>query len=108
MRKLLTLLCLVTFAFLQYGKVISYWHCRVAAPNDCDCAKQLTDHPDSGHTHTPLLIAKEKSEEVYLYHAIVQPVFSSTTVIETTATRYLPIVPADHSAAIFQPPRCLS
>lgn len=105
MRKLLALLCLVTFAFLQYGKVISYWHCRLAAPIDCDCAKQLTDHADSDHQHTPLLIAKEKSEEVFVYHDVVLPVFKTLATVEVAASRYLPMLPADHSVSIFQPPR---
>ena len=105
MRKLLALTCLFTFICLQYGKVISYWHCRVAAPVNCDCAKQLTDHSDSEHQHTPLLIAKEKSEEVFVYHDVVLPAFTALASAKVATSRYLPMLPADHSVSIFQPPR---
>lgn len=105
MRKLLAFTCLIIFTLLQYGKVISYWHCRVAAPVDCDCAKQLLQQPDKDHTHTPLLIAKEKTEEVYLYHEVAIPHFAAPATVGVPASHYLAMMPAGYTASIFQPPR---
>lgn len=105
MRKLIAFTCLIIFTLLQYGKVISYWHCRVAAPADCDCAKQLTQYPDKEHTHTPLLIAKEKTEEVYLYHEAAIPFFGAPASIDVPAGDYQAMIPAGYTASIFQPPR---
>lgn len=104
MRKLIAIICLISFVALQYGKVVSYWHCRLAAPVNCGCDKKLVDHTDKDHP-TPVTIAKEKAEEVFLSH---EAMLSNPPVIITTNSKqslYRSLIPADHTAAIFQPPR---
>lgn len=106
MRKLITIICLTAFVALQYGKVISYWHCRLAAATvTCDCEKQLLDH-HSGKDHpTPVMIAKEKTQEAFLVHEAVS--YKTTVVTTTIINRSInpSLIPADHTSGIFQPPR---
>ncbi|NII29839.1 hypothetical protein HB364_32475 [Pseudoflavitalea sp. X16] len=105
MRKLIAILCLITFVALQYGKVVSYWHCRLAAPVNCGCDKKLVDHTDKDHP-TPVTIAKEKAEEVFLSHEALR---SNPAVIiadlNSKQSLYQSLIPADHTASIFQPPK---
>jgi hypothetical protein len=106
MRKLITILCLTAFVALQYGKIVSYWHCKLIAPPNCDCQKTLVaGHTDKDHPHIPITTAKEKAEEVYLTHEhIIQlPVIITTD--NNKQGYYNPQVPTGHSASIFQPPR---
>lgn len=106
MRKLITIICLIAFIALQYGKVVSYWHCRLSAPPTCDCQKTLTGHTDKDHPATPVMIAKEKAEEVFLAHETTLHLPSLTITNNCTQSLYQSLVPADHTASIFQPPRC--
>jgi hypothetical protein len=106
MRKLITIVCLTAFVALQYGKVISYWHCRLAAATvTCDCEKQLLDHHSEKDHPTPVMIAKEKTQEAFLAHEAIS--YKPTLVIATIINRSInpAFIPADHSSTIFQPPR---
>lgn len=105
MRKSITIICLIAFVALQYGKVVSYWHCRLAATVNCDCEKKLVVHTDKEH-HAPVMIAKEKAEEVFLAHEALitnQPAIIAT--VNSKQSLYQSLIPADHTASIFQPPR---
>jgi membrane-bound acyltransferase YfiQ involved in biofilm formation len=106
MRKLIAVICLTAFVALQYGKVISYWHCRLAAVTvTCDCEKTLLDHHSEKDHPTPLMIAKEKAAEVFLVHEVAA--FKPTLVPITTINRSVgqSLFPADPARTIFQPPR---
>lgn len=105
MRKLITIICLITVVALQYGKVVSYWHCRLAAPVNCDCEKKLIDHTDKDHP-TPVAIAKEKAEEVFLVHETT--ISNTATIISGSISQqslYQSLIPADYTASVFQPPK---
>lgn len=106
MRTLTAIICLTAFFALQYGKLVSYWHCRIiniSAAAPCDCVKQLMDvHKDSTpHSATTL---KEKTEEIFLFHETPQswplPVTHTTFI-----TAYIEVLPKTFTTAIFQPPR---
>jgi hypothetical protein len=91
---------------LQYGKVISYWHCRLAAATaSCGCELQLLDHHSEKDHPTPVMIAKEKTQEAFLAHEAVsyKPALQITTIINRSINPSL--IPADHTTTIFQPPR---
>jgi hypothetical protein len=106
MRKLLALICLTAFVALQYGKVISYWHCRLSTVTiTCDCDKKLLDHHDRKDHPTPLMIAKEKAAEVFISHevAIFTPHWEPLTTINRSVDQSL--FPSDPAHTIFQPPR---
>ena len=105
MRKLITIICLIAFIALQYGKVVSYWHCRLTAPPNCDCQKTLTGHTGKDHDATPLMIAKEKAEEVFLAHETFLHLPPVITINNCKQGLYRSLVPSDHTASIFQPPR---
>jgi hypothetical protein len=105
MRKLVTIICLFAFLALQYGKIVSYWHCRITAPVNCDCQKALTSHNEKDHATKPVMIAREKAEEVYLSHALITHVFEVIITNSCQQSHYLSLIPSDHTAAIFQPPK---
>jgi hypothetical protein len=105
MRKLIAIICLTAFIALQYGKIVSYWHCRLAAATvHCDCEKKWLDHTDKDHP-TPVMIAKEKAEEVFLTHevSLYQPAIITSN--NKKQPLYCSLIPAGHTRSIFQPPR---
>ena len=106
MRSLTAIICLTAFFALQYGKLVSYWHCRIASiytATACDCVQQLLDnHKDTSHHASTIL--KEKTEEVVLFHEQ----YSSWTPTETAVIyeiANIDITPYTYSPSIFQPPR---
>ena len=106
MRSLTAIICLTAFFALQYGKLVSYWHCRIASvytSTPCDCLQQLLDtHKDT--THHSAAILKEKTEEVVLFHEQLTNWLPTETAI-SYETAYITVIPETHSPAIFQPPR---
>ena len=109
MRKLIAIVCLTTFFALQYGKLVSYWHCKVnaaIAQAICDCEKLLIDvHKDDGGNNSPVAIAKEKSEERYLSDELnfnYPPCFVHSV---NHSTEYITVIPEGFPASVFQPPR---
>src|SRR5215831_6028948 len=111
MRKATAILLLSVFFSMQYGKVISYWHCRIINTVDpstpCDCEKILSSLPaDSPIQSSSATVSKEKNEEVNLFAEKVTLKVSvpATTIIHVS--RNASLIPLNHSEAIFQPPRC--
>lgn len=106
MRSLTAIICLTAFFALQYGKLVNYWHCRIASiytATACDCVKQLLDnHKDTTHHSSTLL--KEKTEEVVLFHEPHTDWTPAPTAI-IYETAYINVIPETYSPAIFQPPR---
>ena len=106
MRSLTAIICLTAFFALQYGKLVSYWHCRIASiytATACDCVQQLLDnHKDTAHHSSTLL--KEKTEEVVLFHEQLQEEQSIKTAV-TYEIAYVDVIPYTYSPTIFQPPR---
>jgi hypothetical protein len=107
MRKGIAIICLTVFIALQYGKLVSYWHCRYIVVNKaaCDCEKLLTDHNKDGSPHaTAAIPAKDKAEENYCCdETIAQQTPLNTSIIHIPV--YTSLIPDDHSSGIFQPPR---
>jgi hypothetical protein len=104
MRKFITVICLFAFVALQYGKLVSYWHCRLMAPVNCDCQKTLTGHSDKDHPASPVMVAKEKAEEVFLAHEITVHPLPLISTNNCNKSLYQALIPADHTVSIFHPP----
>jgi len=106
LRSLTAIIFLTAFFALQYGKLVNYWHCRIASvysATPCDCVKQLLDnHKDSTHHSSALL--KEKTEEVVLFHESL-PRWQPTETVVTYEIAYLDAIPYAYAPTIFQPPR---
>lgn len=100
------MICLTAFFALQYGKLVSYWHCRIASiysATSCDCVQQLLDqHKDS--THHSGTVLKEKTEEVVFFHEPLTN-WPPITQVVTYEMAYIGIIPEPQSPSIFQPPR---
>lgn len=108
MRSLTAIICLTAFFALQYGKLVSYWHCKFASiytSTRCDCVQQLLDtSKETAHHATATL--KEKTEEIVFFHELIQSWQSpATPVIYEMA--YIDEIPETYKAAVFQPPRIL-
>jgi len=105
-RSLTAIICLTAFLALQYGKLVSYWHCKLASiytATSCDCVKQLLDLHKDGTHHTASTI-KEKTEDIVFFHELVQS-WQSPIISHTYEMAYLQVIPETVTAAIFQPPR---
>lgn len=106
MRKFIAMICLITFVTLQYGKVISYWHCRiVAATAHCDCEQKMVSHAEEDHPGAPLVIAKEKAEEVFVSTELNHHQTETIITDHTAQSLYQPMIPGDHTNPVFQPPQ---
>jgi len=106
-RTLTTIICFTAFFALQYGKLISYYHCRIitlTSTAPCDCVKQLLDAHKDGTTHTTATV-KEKTEEIWLFHE--QPEYSCEPPLTNFIyeTRYINVIPEMYTVPVFQPPR---
>ena len=107
MRTLTAIICITAFFALQYGKLISYYHCRIitlTATAPCDCVKQLLDVHKDGTTHTTATV-KEKTEEIWLFHE--QSGYSCQPPLTNSSfeTGYIRVLPEIYTASVFQPPR---
>jgi len=109
MRKLTALICLIAFFALQYGKVVSYWHCRVVntitTTASCDCEKNYADKESHNNSHdTAIHFAKEKTEEAYCSQVntgCTAPVTIISSNHYTAYTCFIPVAPVN---AVFHPP----
>lgn len=109
MSKGIAFICLVTFFALQYGKLASYWHCRLTAASTaaiCECEKFLVDtHKEGIGDSSATAIAKEKTDDSYqweyptIINGKVKPINSIPSPL------YLSLTPEDHTSNIFQPPK---
>ena len=109
MRKAIAILSLTVFLAMQYGKLVTYWHCKISAAiaqTICDCQKLLIDvhKEDKGQTD-PVTIAKEKSEEHYYYAETLLKPGSRFTLLNTSFPRYKAVMPEGYRFDVFQPPR---
>src|SRR5689334_15603654 len=109
MRKCTAILFLSVFITLQYGRLVSYWHCQIISITNpsapCDCEKILSSFSsDPSHPMTAN-VNKDKMEEVNLFlesHNEKQLKRSHPN-INTPVIKQL--IPRIYTAAIFQPPR---
>lgn len=109
MSKGIAVICLLSFLALQYGKLASYWKCRLSAESVaaiCECEKTLLDtHKEGMSSSAATTIAKEKTEECYLWEISVKHLSAQTPVNHTPSSLYHSMIPEDHTQHIFQPPR---
>jgi len=108
-RSLTAIICLTAFLALQYGKLVSYWHCKLASiytSTSCDCVKQLLDLHKDGTQH-PTSTIKEKTEEIVLFHEWAQSWQLPGILPITYEIAYLQVVPETSITVIFQPPRII-
>jgi hypothetical protein len=108
MRKLVTIVCLTAFIALQYGKLISYWHCRymVTSKAVCDCEKIMAaNHQQDGSPHaaTAPTIKLPVEETLFFDEAVLQQSPEITSIVQIPVYNHL--LPQDHTEGIFQPPR---
>jgi hypothetical protein len=99
---------LVAFFALQYGKLVSYWHCRIntiTSVTPCDCEKKLLDHDPDGGSHTATAFtAKEKTEEIVLLFE-ADDTWQAPAICADHFPAYTDPVPNIYRAPVFQPPR---
>jgi hypothetical protein len=84
-RSLTAIIFLTAFFALQYGKLVSYWQCRVTSlytSTRCDCVQQLLDKNTNDTQHAAATPVKHEMA-------------------------YTEIIPELHTPAIFQPPKML-
>ena len=97
------------FLALQYGKLASYWGCRLSAESAaayCECEKYILDtHQKGVPENAATAIAKEKTEESYLWEFSVKKMTVQQLVHNTPSSLYQGLIPEDHTKNIFQPPR---
>ena len=109
MSKGIAAICMLCFLALQYGKLASYWDCRLSADSAaaiCECEKTLLDsHNEGASDSSATAIAKEKTEESYLWELSVKNVSAQKPVNHTPSSLYHSMIPEDHTKNIFQPPR---
>lgn len=109
MRKCTAILFLSVFITLQYGRLVSYWHCQIISITNpsapCDCEKILSSFPsDASHPMTAN-VNKDKIEEVNLFleshnEKLLKEVHQN---INSPVIKQL--LQQLYTAAIFQPPR---
>ena len=110
MKKLISIFFLFSFFLFQYGKMLDYIECRIAAAikskSDCGCDSRLSatsqenKNPQPLHQHH----LKNYTEEFFDHQYTSFPQLLATCV---TTTAVLPAekLPAGFAKGIFQPPR---
>jgi hypothetical protein len=107
-RSLTAIICLTAFFALQYGKLVSYWHCKFASiytSTRCDCVQQLLESHNDENQHTTATI-KEKTEEIVFFYEGVQSWQSPQSQIMHDMA-WLQVIPQIYAPAVFQPPRTM-
>ncbi len=111
MRKLVALICFTAFFALQYGKLISYWHCRIESADSnstlpCDCEKIFADARTIHDNHSPApSVSKDKSEEIFLIHKMSDVNKVTITIPGNIFPEYTSLMPEGYKNAVFLPPR---
>ena len=109
MSKAIATICLISFFALQYGKLASYWQCRLSAESFaayCECEKYLLDtHEEDAPYNAATAIAKQKTEESYLWQVTVTGPATQQPIKNSPSSLYMTLLPEDHTRNIFQPPR---
>lgn len=110
MQKIYALALMLLFTFLQYGKLISYWNCKVTNSSDtrvvrCDCEKFLLETKDtSDPSLSSKMNIKDKTEECFTFCSVrMMSISDLQPMIKTFTISCIP--PATFKGSIFQPPR---
>jgi hypothetical protein len=110
MQKIYALVFMLLFSTMQYGKLVSYWKCKVTNIGEipalqCDCEKILSA---SNSNENPSLFAKinfkEKTDECLRFYSI--RLIRSNCIERFKHTSKMTRIPTVlFSGSIFQPPR---
>ena len=109
MQKNAALIFLIILFATQYGKLVSYWECKITNSSDiravqCDCEKILNDTNEDDASLLNRVHFKEKSEESFHFYACQVPQLDLVNRIDGVI-----IKPADLSSGfkgyVFHPPQ---
>lgn len=109
MRRLTALLLLICFFAIQYGRIMSYWECRLMATTaaaKCDCEKIMAQADDKKGHFAASFPTKGISEEVYDHTYYSLP---GLLALAPDSNNFPPVdspIPDAGTKGIFQPPRC--
>jgi len=111
LQKTTAILFLILFSAIQYGKLISYWNCKVTNTSDtravqCDCEKILTD--TNGDKDSNLLARVQVNDKIEEWSnaypsVIIQAENVNITVNTNPVLSFSPST--GYTGSIFQPPR---
>jgi hypothetical protein len=109
MQKIAALIFLVTFFATQYGKLVSYWECKITNSSDisavqCDCEKILNNTNEDDSNIMNRLHVNEKSEESFSFYTCQVSEF------DFVDSRIIPVTSSAHPSAgfkgyVFHPPQ---
>ncbi|QEC42702.1 hypothetical protein [Pseudobacter ginsenosidimutans] len=109
MQRLTALLLLICFFAIQYGRIMSYWECRLMAATaaaKCDCEKIMAQADEKKGHFAASFPVKGISEEVYDHACCSLPgLLAIAPASKIIYTQSSPLTDADVKG-IFQPPRC--
>lgn len=102
---------LILFCTMQYGKLISYWNCKVTNSSDpvavqCDCEKILTD--TNGDDDSNVMARVQKADKAWDFYHVNIPVKISDfnfSFISAIRKALISLIPGDFHLSVFQPPR---
>lgn len=111
MQKTTAILFLFLFSAIQYGKLISYWNCKITNTSDaravqCDCEKILTD--TNGDEDSNLLTRVQINDKVEEWYnadpSVIIPAKNFKINLNTN-----PVISSSpstgYTGSIFQPPK---
>ena len=111
MNKLIATFFLMSFAVVQYGKLVSYWNCKITKSSDpqvvkCDCEKILDTSTSLGDLNLqaegPISL---KAEECVLRHSVLQLQREKSEISSPTVARLSFSPFTGHAGLVFQPPK---
>ena len=110
MKKLISIFFLFTFFLFQYGKILDYWECRIAAAieskSDCGCDNNLNSASSSEQSSQPLHQhhLKNYTEEFFYHSGIISAkIFRNNQ--QYTIALYAEDELSGYLTGILQPPR---
>lgn len=109
MRRLSALLLMTCFFAIQYGRIMSYWECRLRATTNaakCDCEKIMAQADDKKLHYAASFPIKGVSEEVYDHAYCSLPGLLAIAPARISIPATTTPLPDARAYGIFQPPRC--
>jgi hypothetical protein len=109
MQKIIACIFLVFFSAAQYGKLISYWKCKITNSSDtravqCDCEKILTDTMNGKETTVLARVhVKDKTEEWHQVQKVQIPT-GEAPALSKAGTEFRTMLSTGFTAYIFRPP----
>ncbi|MBO9631801.1 MAG: hypothetical protein J7578_01695 [Chitinophagaceae bacterium] len=108
MRRLSALLVLICFFAIQYGRIMSYWECRLRATTTaakCDCEKIMAQADGKQLHYAASSSGKAVPEETYDHAYYSLPGSLAIAPAKTSFPATATPLPDASAYGIFQPPR---